>query len=99
MATFDDLDSAVARGEITAGLADPGGSDQDSLGCVLVVHHACESVDGLEPDDLAVTLGLDDADAADSFVTRGLGDPCLHADRLEKLADEVLELDRLQRQQ
>jgi hypothetical protein len=67
-------------------------------------------VHGLNLDDPAVALGLDDAQAADdrvlvdrdtvhALVFRCLGDPGLQAYRLEQFADQVLELHRLERQQ
>jgi hypothetical protein len=69
VAAFDDLDAAaVAGGEVAAGLAHPGCGDQDALGGVLVFHHAGQRVHGLQPDDLAVPLGLDDAQPADDRV-------------------------------
>jgi hypothetical protein len=69
MAAFDDLDSAaVAGGEVSAGLAHPGCGNQHAFGGVLVVHDPGQRVHGLHANDLAVALGLDDAQPADDRV-------------------------------
>jgi hypothetical protein len=68
VAAFDDFDSPVRRGEVAARLSDPGGGDEDTVGCAFVVHDAGEGVYRLEADDLPVALGLDDAQAPDDGV-------------------------------
>src|SRR6202044_2145368 len=100
---FDDLDAAVAGREGVTVLADPGGGHHDALGRVLVFHHPGKGADGLDADRAAVSLGLDDAQAAenrilvgrhriDAVVLRRLGSPGFHAHRLEELPNKVLEL-------
>lgn len=57
---FDELDAAVAGGEVLGGFAEPGGGDHHAAAGALVVHDSGEGADCIDGHNAAVAFGLDD---------------------------------------
>ena len=93
MVAFHDLDAAVAGGKGVAILGDPGRSDDDAFGGVLVFHGAGQCANHIDADRVARAFGLDDTQPAEDWRLAQRGEFALQAgDRVERGQHERFEL-------